>query len=240
MLRSCLLCLLLALAPAGAAAQLVVFDNSHDTPWGPMYDDFKAQLVAWGYTVEARTTPLEDNGDADVLVILPGDAYTNEGQIYSEQEAAWIMDYVDGGGGLLAAVCLNGTYLMRIQEIMDDFGISSTGFMASPVHYDQFEAHPLFAGVTALGDDVSQTCALAAVAPSVAVGGDGANDMIAVYENDGGPGAAVWTSHYYMMDTEGLGDHDNLVFLENAFSWLAHGGVGDEDFTWGEVKALYD
>jgi len=42
-----------------------------------------------------------------------------------------------------------------------------------------------------------------------------------------------------MMDSEGLGDFDNLVFLENAFAWLSQGGVPNEESSWGEVKRLF-
>ena len=81
---------------------------------------------------------------------------------------------------------------------------------------------------------------LAVSAPSVPVAGDGVHYMIAVYQNEAGPGAAIWTTHYYMMHYDGLGDYDNLIFLENAFAWLSRGGVADETTTWGGVKKLFD
>lgn len=57
------------------------------------------------------------------------------------------------------------------------------------------------------------------VAPSTAVASNGTYDTIAVYENDArGDGAAVWMSQYYMMDSAGLTDYDNLQYLENVFA----------------------
>jgi len=237
-MKCLMLILCLLVIGQGAVAQLVVFDNSHNTPWLHMYDNFKAQLTAWGYTVEVRTTPLTDNGDADVLIILPEDAYTSSGEAYTEPEATWIMDFVDSGKGLLASICINNNYWAMIVEMMDDFGIAEGPGPGNPVLYDQFVSHPLFDGVTALGDDVSPTAGLVVSAPCVAVAGDGVVDLIAVYEN--GTGSAIWTTHYYMMHNMGLDDHDNLVFLENAFAWLTRGYVANEDSSWGDVKRLFE
>jgi len=184
------LCLLLFCMPSGALAQLVVFDNFHYTPGNAMYDDFKAQLTAWGYTVEARTPPLMDNGDADVIVLLTEDAYTSWSTPYTPQEAAWIMDFVNSGKGLLASTCLNDNYWANILELMNVFGIAEAGIIINPVHYNQFTALPLFDGVTELGDDVSQTACMIVTAPSVPVAGDGDHDMIAVSTRTA-PGAAL-------------------------------------------------
>ena len=230
---------LLLLLPATTAAQLVVFDNSHTLYANPMYDDFKDQLTAWGYTVESRVTPTMDNGDADVIVILTEDGYENGGTTFTSQEAAWLKDFVDSGKGLLASVCLSSTYLVHIADLMSLFGIAEEGTMIETVYYDQFAAHPLFNGVTELGDDVSRSACLTVSAPSVAVAGDGTYNMTAAYESGTGYGAAIWTTHYYMMDNGGLPDFDNLVFLENAFTWLTRSYVANEYKSWSEIKALY-
>ncbi len=82
-----------------------------------MYDDLKAHLEVWGYTVESRTTPWMDNGDADVIVILPEDGYTFGGIEYTSQEAAWLMDFVDSGRGLFGGLCPNADYNYYVSEV---------------------------------------------------------------------------------------------------------------------------
>ncbi len=230
------LCLAL-LAPAASQAQLVVWDRSHaPTPWD-IYGNVRTQLEAWGYTVEIRTTPLMDNGDADVIVLLTEDAYTSSSTDFTAQEAAWLKAFVDGGKGLLASVCMNSNYTTHIAEVMAVFGIADGSATFNPMHYDLFEAHPIFDGVTELGDDFGQNGALTAAPPSTAVAWNGAHEIMALYES--GDGTALWTSHYYLFSDEGLGDYDNLVFLENAFAWLARGFVPNETGSWGQVKMLY-
>ncbi len=236
---SILVLCLMFMFPAMITAQLVVFDNSHCSYDNPMYNDFKDQLTAWGYTVESRTTPTMDNGDADVIMILTEAGYDNDGTTFTSQEAAWLKDFVDSGKGLLASVCLSSAYWVHIEDLMNLFGIAEGGTTIDPVYYDQFAAHPLFAGVTELGDDVSWTACLTVTAPSAAVAGDGEYDMIAIYETGSGDGGAIWTTHYHMMDGGGLDDFDNLVFLENAFEWLTSSFVANEDKSWSEIKTLY-
>ncbi len=231
------LCLLLV-APSVSPAQLVVWDRSHDPlPWD-IYSNFRAQLEAWGYTVEVRTTPLMDNGDADVIVILPEDAYTGESTDYTAQEATWLKDFVDGGKGVMAAICLNYTYWQHIEELMATFGISNGSSSFDIVHYDTFEIHPIFDGVTELGDDFGRNGALSAAPPSTAVAWNEGHEMMALYES--GTGTALWSSHYYLMSDEGLADYDNLVFLENAFAWLTRGYVSEEESTWSDVKRMFE
>ena len=232
--------LLVALACAGAAkAQLVVFDNSHSTN-ATWYSDFQARLATWGYTVEARTTSLMDSGDADVIVILPEDAFLSDTDPYTPEEAAWLMDYVNRGGGLLAAVCPNDSYWAQITEIMDVFGISEANTATDPVHYDVFAPHPIFDGVTELGDDFIYCTSLTASGPSSAVGGDGSLDYIAVYQPlPAGTGGAVWVSEYYMMHSAGLDDYDNAIFLQNTMAWLSSGSTSTAESSWSAVKALY-
>ncbi|MBU0741353.1 hypothetical protein KKG45_07415 [bacterium] len=234
------LCLLFVCQSSNVMAQLVVFDNSHYTPGNPMYDDFRAQLTAWGYTVERRTTPLTDNGDADVILLLTEDGYTSWCTPYTSQEASWIKDFVDSGKGYMASVCPNDNYWANILEVMNVFGIADSDAHLDPIYYNQFVSHPLFDGVTELGDDVSNATSMVVSSPSIPVAGDGLHDCIAIYENDAGAGAAIWTSHYYMMDSGGLDDFDNRVFLENAFAWLSRGGVANKNSSWGDVKKLFD
>lgn len=231
------LCLLLVV-PAVSSAQLVVWDRSHaPAPWN-IYSDVRAQLETWGYTVEIRTTPLMDNDDADVIVILTEDAYTSSSTDYTVQEAAWLKDFVDGGRGLLASVCLNDNYTQHIESLLDVFGIADGDTSFSDMYYDEFEMHEIFAGVTELGDDFVHNGALSAGPPSTPVAWNHGHEMMALYEN--GDGAALWTAHYYLFSDEGLGDYDNLVFLGNLFTRLTRSYVSDELFTWGEVKRLYE
>ena len=231
------LCLLLVV-PAVSSAQLVVWDRAHaPTPWN-IYSDVRAQLESWGYTVEIRTTPLMDNDDADVIVILTEDAYTSGSTDFTAQEAAWLKAFVDGGGGLLASNCLNPNYWQHIGELLDVFGIAVGDTTFATMLYDDFEVHEIFAGVTELGDDFGQNGSLSAEPPSTAVAWNHGHEMMALYEN--GDGAALWTAHYYLFSDEGLGDYDNLVFLENLFARLTRSYVSDERSTWGDVKRLYE
>ena len=236
---STFLLFVLLCATGTAQAQLVIFDNSHGTPY-PYFDEFRVRLSAWGYTVEQRTTPLMDNGDAAVIVILPEDGYTSTSSACTAQEAAWLMDFVNTGGGLLAAVCPNDAYWVNIIELLDVFGIADANTYTEPAYYDQFAAHSLFDGVTELGDDVIYCTSLTASAPSAAVASDGTYDYIAVYEPtlraDGG---AIWMTEYFMLYPDGLDDFDNLVFLQNAFTWLSSGSTATAETSWGALKALY-
>lgn len=230
------LCLLLVV-PAVTEAQLVVFDRSHNTQVWDIYGDFRDQLVAWGYTVEIRTTALMDNTDADVIVILPEDAFSLSSTDYTSAEAGWLKDFVDGGKGLLAAHCLNSGYWAHIEEMMDVFGISEGDTTFVPVVYDSFEVHPIFDGVSELSDDFGQCGAITVAAPSTEVAWNTGHPMMALYES--GEGCALWTSHYYLMSDQGLEDSDNLVFLANLFEYLTGGGVSNEDRAWGDVKRLF-
>jgi len=206
-----------------------------------MYDDFIADLTSRGYTVEKRVTPLMDNGDADVIVLMPEDAYTSDGPAYTHQEAAWLMDFVDAGKGLFAGLCPNMDYWSNITEVMDVFGVAMGDYICNPAYYIYFTGSPLFEGVLEMGDFFTYCLSLFVSAPSTPVATDGLHDYIAVYENEArGDGAAVWVSQYKMMAGAGLAEYDNLTFLRNAFAWLAQGGdVADEDSSWGEVKRLY-
>ena len=224
-----------------AFAQLVVFDNSH-TSGHAMYDDFIADLTSRGYTVEKRTTPLTDNGDADVIVLMPEDAYTSDGSAYTVQEAAWLMEFVDSGKGLFAGLCPNIEYWSNFSEVMDVFGIAVGDYICNPAYYIYFTGHPLFAGVEEMGDEFAYCLSLIVSPPSEAIASDGLHDYIACYENEArGDGAAVWVSQYKMMSDGGLDYYDNLVFLRNAFAWLSQGGdVTNENSSWGDVKKLFD
>lgn len=236
MKNAIILCLLIV-APTAARAQLVVWDRSHaPQPWN-IYSDVRTQLENWGYTVEIRSTPLMDNSDADIIVILPEDAYTSASTDYTAQEAAWLKTFVDGGKGLLAANCLNSSYWEHIEEVMTVFGITTDYTTFNPMYYSVFEVHPIFDGVSELGDDFGQNGALTASPPSTPVAWNGVDAVMALYES--GDGAALWTSHYYLLSDEGLEDYDNLVFLENAFDWLSRSYVANENRTWGAVKQLY-
>ncbi|MBU0741352.1 hypothetical protein KKG45_07420 [bacterium] len=232
--------LCLSILGQAAAAQLVVFDNSH-APGHEMYDDFIADLTSRGYTVEKRSTPLMDNGDADVIVLMPEDAYAADGNAYTSQEAVWLMEFVDSGKGLFAGLCPNIDYWSNLLEVMDEFGIASGYYICNPAYYIYFTSHPLFAGVQEMGNEFSYCLSLTASFPSTAIASDGLHDYVACYENEArGDGAAVWVSQYRMMSDDGLDDYDNLAFLRNAFAWLSHGGdVADEASSWGEVKRLY-
>lgn len=222
-----------------AQAKLIVFDNSHASPYD-FYDEFRSRLKAWGHTVESRTTPLAENGDADVIVILPEDAYTGPSEDYSVEEADWLLDFVAQGGGLLAAICPNPQYWMHIRAVMNGFGIDNANTTTVPAYYDHFAAHPIFEGIQALGDDVIYCTSLDVSPPSVAVADDGTYDYIAVYQPAvPAAGGAVWLSQYYMMSEGGLDDYDNLRFLQNALGWLSSGSTGAASSSWSQVKALY-
>ncbi len=238
---SCLVGLFIVAGCVGTASgQLVVFDNSH-APGHEMYDDLKAHLAVWGYTVETRTTPLMDNGDADVIVILPLDAYTIGGTDYTAQETAWLMDFVDSGKGLFGGLCPSQDYWQHITELLDTFGIALGTYVCTPAYYQLFSAYPLFSGVGEMGDTSSHCLSLDVSSPSIAVAQDGLHDYIGIYES-GTPhyGAAVWVSQYRMTTLEGLYDYDNLRFLSNAFAWLTDSVVvANEDSSWGDVKQLY-
>ena len=225
----------------GAWGQLVVFDNSH-APGHEMYDDLKAHLEVWGYTVESRTTPLMDNGDADVIVILPEDGYSIGGSDFTSAEAAWLMAFVDSGKGLFAGMCLSEDYWTHITELLDTFGIALGDYLSVPAHYTFFSAYPLFSGVGEMGDTISHCVSLDISPPSVAVAHDGIHDYIATYEpGSRQDGAAIWVSHYKMTTLSGMYDHDNLRFLSNAFAWLSHNSehVTNENSSWGEIKMIY-
>ena len=57
---------------------------------------------------------------------------------------------------------------------------------------------------------------------------------------EGSNGAAIWTSHFYMLHEVGLDDYYNLQYLKNTFAWLAQGGgVSREQTSWGQVKTHY-
>ncbi len=229
------------LVVAGSACgQLVVFDNSHG-PGDELYDSFKSHLEVWGYTVEARTGPVVDNGDADVIVILPLDAYTGDGDPYTAQEAAWLKDFVDGGGGLFVGQAPNYEFQARLAELMDEFGIALGVAISNPAFYFEFAALPLFDGVWMMGSEFSYCFSLDIGAPSSPVASDEHHDYIAAYTPPGRQdGAAVWVSHYRMTAAPELYEYDNLRFLANAFAWLTDGvHVSNEDATWGEVKELY-
>jgi hypothetical protein len=233
--------LVLLCLPWPAGAQLVVFDNSHYNFGSPLYDDLRAQLITWGYAVEQRTTPLMENSDADVIVILPEDGYKSSGASFTQEEVDWLMAHVNDGHGLLAAVCPNDLYWANILELMNAFGIVEGDTYTEPAYYDQFVDHYLFDGVTALGDDYIYCTSLIASAPCVPVASDDNYDYIAIYDNDAGAGAAIWMSQYYMLSNEGIGDFDNLIFLEKAFNWLAQGGdVASDRSSWSQVKMLFD
>lgn len=236
-----ILIMVAVLALAGAASgQLVVFDNSH-APGDEIYDAFKAHLGVWGYTVEERTTPLTGNGDADIIVILPLDAYTAEGDAYTAQEAAWLMDFADAGGGLFVGQAPSLEFQARVAELMDAFGIALGSGLSNPAFYFNFADLPLFDGVWQLGGTSTYCFSLDVSAPSVPVAADEDHDFMAVYtpptRTDG---AAVWVSHYRMATPDALYDYDNLRFLANAFDWMTVGAhVRNEDAAWGEVKKLY-
>jgi hypothetical protein len=237
----CLVVLLVAVVCCGSAlGQLVVFDNSH-AQGHEMYDELKAHLEVWGYTVESRTTPLMDNGDADVIVILPEDAYSVGGTDFTVSEAAWLMAFVDSGKGLFAGMCLDSALYSHIAGVLDTFGIALGDYLSVPAYYNLFNAYPLFSGVGEMGDTISHCVSLDISSPSVAVAQDGIHDYIATYEpGSRQDGAAIWVSHYKMTTTTGMYDYDNLRFLSNAFAWLSHSEhVTNEDSSWGGVKKLY-
>jgi hypothetical protein len=240
-MKSLLVGLCVLAVAQGAAGQLVVFDNSHG-PGHEMYDDFIADLTARGYTVEKRSTPLVNNLDADVIVLMPEDAYTSSSTPYTAQEAAWLMEFVDSGKGLFAGLCANIMYWTNITELMDVFGIELGDYISTPAHYDQFIEHDLFVDVQEMGHVFDYCLSLGVSAPSVPVASDNYHDYISLYEgvarSDGG---AIWVSQYKMMTAQGMAEYDNLTFLRNAFDWMSGGGnVGNESATWGDVKRLYD
>ncbi len=61
------------------------------------------------------------------------------------------------------------------------------------MYYDVFEAHPIFAGVTELGDDFGRNGALTAAPPSTAVAWNGAHEIMAerLLYDDAPPGACL-------------------------------------------------
>lgn len=240
-MKSLLVGLCLVAVAQGAGAQLVVFDNSH-APGHAMYDTFIAHLETWGYTVEKRTTPLTDNDDADVIVILPEDAYTMGGTDYTPEEVAWLRAFVDSGRGLFAGMCPSMDYWQHITGLLDEFGIALGDYICNPAYYTYHISHPIFEGVAEMGDTMSYCLSLNVSAPSFAAAYDGLHDYVALYEADPGqPGAALWVSHYRMAAPDGLYDYDNLRFLANAFAWLSDSvHVANESATWGDVKRLYD
>ncbi len=239
-MKSLLVGLCVLVVAQGAAGQLVVFDNSH-APGHEMYDAFISHLELWGYTVEKRTTPLTDNEDADVIVILPEDAYTFGGVDYTSQEVAWLRAFVDSGHGLFAGMCPNQDYWQHITGLLDEFGIALGDYISNPAYYPYHAVHPLFEGVVELGDTMSYCLSLNVSPPCVPVAHDGLYDYVAVYEADARhDGAAVWVSQYKMAAPDGLYDYDNLRFLANAFAWLSNSvHVANEDASWGEVKRLF-
>jgi hypothetical protein len=235
-------CLATVLLPVASPAQLVVFDYSHNPAGSNIYDTFQAQLTSWGYTVVERQTPLMDNSDAAVIVILPMFSYLRNNEAYTVEEATWLKNFVDGGGGLFVAACTYSGDQACIIDLLAPFGITQTAEAIAPPYYDQFNHFELFYGVSALGHLYGNAPAIEVAAPSTAVAGNGTFTVVATYQGPhpaGGSGGALITGDNEMLGPLNLPGEDNLRFLENAFSWLTYGIVAEEPISLGGVKALF-
>jgi hypothetical protein len=235
--------LVFCLLPVPSQSQNIVFEGSRRATGDAMYNSFRSQLESWGYTVSRNTGAIEDITGADVIVMLPADCASPSSDPYTVSEAAWLKNFVDQGGGFFGGVCPNDDYYNPYIEVMNVFGIAEHEVgITSPNTYDDLHHEILFYNVTEIGSDFSYSTALNISSPSVAIGGNGTYDGMALYTGAApstSQGYAIWFTLYMMLETADLSMYDNAAFLQNAFELLSSGTVPTDRSTWDGVKALY-
>lgn len=201
-----------------------------------LYSELVADLAANGLVV-ATTTSGVDNIDLSaysILVICAGSSWTSA---YTASEVAAIVDFVNGGKGLLILGDNATARPENINPVAQAFG-TTTGVstLNADFTFTDYIPHALFDGVNAI--QYATAGELDGQAPAIeAAFSDAGKPLVTVVE----PCKVVVTGDINFADNEYNHFVDNRTFSLNIFQWLSGGCVptSTERATWGKVKGLY-
>lgn len=225
--------------PEGGRSDQILWDLTHGVylnyePAG-YYSSLTAALFAEGFDMETTDLGVNniDLSPYEVIVICVGSSWDSQ---YQPAEVTAIVDFVNGGGGLLIIADASGCPNENILPVSIAFGTTVDLNTSEPsdLYFTNFISHRIFDNSTTIYYRAAG--AVTCVPPSVEAAWSPIYSDVMVSLVDPSPRIVVmsdcncFSNSYYSIE-------DNTAFSIDVFHYLAGHGVSLQHDTWGAIKA---